>query len=443
MRNVTQDYAGPARFGENDKREDGTIADCWDSLRHMTNRSDRRTIAFCSLAQSETGDRRLAGILRYLEEAGKFILRDYRFLPDDVDTDRDAAPPAWTGKVDGVVLFAHIAGVLEDGVCWLKRGGAPVVSLVNEWRHPDIPVVATDSKAVMQMAADYFVKRGFQQIAFVADTISPADTARRRQSFEERLAAHDRQALAYDLPFRSEGHPGEFERMRQDVGLVQLLRTAPKPLAIFAITDNLAHMLCEVCRSLDLDVPGEVAILGCGNLSTSRSSAPPLSTVQTANEQIGYEAMRLLHQMMDGGNTPAKPLLIKPLNVLERTSTLASFGKLGSVHLALTYIQQHACEGLNVNELVNVLSISRSTLEARFAEVVGHPPGQEIHRVRLARAKDLLQKTDLSIGQVATLAGFSDLPPFAKFIRRKLGMSPTEFRRQSRSEAESSADSDE
>jgi LacI family transcriptional regulator len=386
------------------------------------------------MAQSETGDRRLAGMLRYLEETGQFILRDYRFL-SDVDTGQNSAPPAWSGKVDGVVLFAHIAGVVEDGVRWLKRGGAPVVSLVNEWRHPDIPIVATDSKAVMQMAADYFVKRGFQHIAFVADTISPADTARRRRSFEKRLASQGRHSLAYDLPFRSGGFAGEFEQMRQDMGLVQLLRAAPKPLAIFAITDNLAHMLCQVCRSLDLNVPGEVAILGCGNLSTSRSSDPPLSTVQTANDQIGYEAMSLLHQMIDGGEMPAQPLLIKPLDVLERTSTLASFGKLGSVNLALAYIRQHACEGLNVNELVNVLSISRSTLEARFADVVGHPPGQEIHRVRLTRAQNLLQQTDLSIGQVATLSGFSDLPSFTKFIRRKLDMSPSNFRQQSRTEA--------
>jgi transcriptional regulator GlxA family with amidase domain len=50
----------------------------------------------------------------------------------------------------------------------------------------------------------------------------------------------------------------------------------------------------------------------------------------------------------------------------------------------------------------------------------------------LEKATQLLRETDISITQVAFMSGFSELPPFTKFFRRNLDLSPSDYRSQHR-----------
>ena len=76
------------------------------------------------------------------------------------------------------------------------------------------------------------------------------------------------------------------------------------------------------------------------------------------------------------------------------------------------------------------LHMSPRTFEIQFTDEVGHSVGEELRRVRLARAKDLLAKTEFSITRVAGLVGYADSAYFAKFFRQRTGQTPSEFRRQ-------------
>ena len=345
-------------------------------------------------------------------------------------------PPPWTGKADGILLFAGPMGPADKMVRWIHRGGVPAVTLTTEWQHATIPIVSTDIVAQMRMAADYFAERGFGHIGFLADTLSPKDSARRRSVFETRVRKHGRNVFGYDLSFRPDGQHEDLPHMLEEKGLITLLRRTPKPMAFFCITDYFARALSELCKEIGLDVPNDVAILGSGDFRVSRCHQPTLSTIATDNDRIGFEAVQLLHAIIDGATPPRKPKLRKPLKIVERQSSVADYSGFGTIRSALDYIRQHACEGVNVADVVNVLSISRSTLENRFAAEIGRTPGQEIHRVRLERAKQLLVETDMSITQVAAMSGFNDLPPFTKFIKRELGISPRTYRVQARERQE-------
>ncbi len=63
-------------------------------------------------------------------------------------------------------------------------------------------------------------------------------------------------------------------------------------------------------------------------------------------------------------------------------------------------------KGLSVKQLLDEVPVNRRTLERRFVSVLGHTPLEEIRRIRLERAKVLLQ-TDLPIYEVASRCGFA------------------------------------
>ena len=102
------------------------------------------------------------------------------------------------------------------------------------------------------------------------------------------------------------------------------------------------------------------------------------------------------------------------------------------VAAVLRTIRQHACEGINVAQLMSHSSLSRSTLERRFKKLLGRTPKAEILRVQLDRAKGFLARTDLPVAEVARKSGFASLHYFCEAFRAKVGDTPGEYRRRSR-----------
>ena len=398
----------------------------------MTKQGLKRTVGFCAAAWQASASRWVDGALRYVTATPGLAFRDFSFK-QDLRMDELAPAPSWQGKADGMILAF---GLREDepadaAMRWIERGGVPAVSLVWDWQHPQLPVVTTDFFAVMSCAAEYFIQRGFEHFAFIGTVaVDPTAMAGHHQAFNRVLAAHDRRAaLAYDLSFRPDGVQEDLERIRAEVGLAQLLREAPKPLAVFALNDCQAWVVCCMCQELGLDVPTEVAVLGSGDWPISRCQNPTLSSVRTAAETVGFEAMKLLHRLMDGAPVPDHPLLIGPERVVERESTCAEYRGGGDVRRAVEFIRLHACEGIKVADVVRHLRIARRTLDQHFADRLGHSPAEEIRLVRLDRARKLLAETGLSVGRVAELSGFRDLALFNARFRPRTGLVPSEFRR--------------
>jgi LacI family transcriptional regulator len=99
-----------------------------------------------------------------------------------------------------------------------------------------------------------------------------------------------------------------------------------------------------------------------------------------------------------------------------------------AVVLALRFIQTHAFRDIVVKDILREVPISRRSLEIQFQHYLGRSPAEEIRRVRLDKGCELLARTDLSIGEIASACGFANANYFAKAFRRAKGSSPTAYR---------------
>jgi AraC family carnitine catabolism transcriptional activator len=77
------------------------------------------------------------------------------------------------------------------------------------------------------------------------------------------------------------------------------------------------------------------------------------------------------------------------------------------------------------------LDISLRQLERRFGQMLGRTVHAEYMLVRVEKAHQYLQQTDLSVTEVAALTGFSSVEYFSKVYRRVFGVLPSTDRRQS------------
>jgi LacI family transcriptional regulator len=124
----------------------------------------------------------------------------------------------------------------------------------------------------------------------------------------------------------------------------------------------------------------------------------------------------------------AETRFVEPVRVVERQSTdVVSVGD-GKVAAALRFIRQHACEGVNVADVLRAVPGSRTLLEKKFQRMLGHSPHRLLVKARVERAKHLLAESEVSIAVVAELAGFQSASYLSVVFRRETGESPYAYR---------------
>ncbi|BCX67307.1 MULTISPECIES: helix-turn-helix domain-containing protein [Pseudomonas] len=85
-------------------------------------------------------------------------------------------------------------------------------------------------------------------------------------------------------------------------------------------------------------------------------------------------------------------------------------------------------ESLEVTELAQACALSRSHFSRAFKCSTGLSPQDWIRQQRIARAKLLIQHTDLSLTQISLECGFCDQAHFCHMFTRSEGINPFAWR---------------
>jgi LacI family transcriptional regulator len=137
--------------------------------------------------------------------------------------------------------------------------------------------------------------------------------------------------------------------------------------------------------------------------------------------------------MIAGEKGAGELTLIKPLRIVTRQSSDVLAVADPDVSLAVRLIRQRACEGIKVDDVLERVPLSRRVLEFRFKRTLGHTPHEEILRVQLQRAQQLLAETSLPLTAVADRSGFKHVEYFSVAFKREFGQTPSSYRAEHRS----------
>ena len=208
------------------------------------------------------------------------------------------------------------------------------------------------------------------------------------------------------------------------------LRSLPKPVAVFACYDFRGQQVLDACRRAGFAVPDEVAVLGVDNDELLCAlSPPPLSSVILNPRRSGWLAAEALDLMMRGQRVPAVTH-VPPLGVATRQSTDTTAVDDVQVANAVRFIRERACSGIDVSDVLRACPMSRRALEQRMKAILGRTPHAEILRVQIARARQLLAATSLSLPEVAEKCGFRHAEYLSVAFKRETGVAPSEYRRE-------------
>jgi LacI family transcriptional regulator len=368
----------------------------------------------------------LRGVMQYAN-----LQRDWEFLMPPMYSlkSKKTVDPA---TADGVIAMIHSMRSIEP----FARAGVPVVNTartlsIEEMASQGLPTIVPDDAEIARMAFRYFAERGFRTFGFCGHPTASWSRVR-CQAFEDCCVAGGGSFSA----------AAAVDRVPE-----RWIKSLPRPCAILAANDRYAWHAIDACREINISVPEEIAVLGVDNDTLlAEMISPTLSSIDLAAERIGFLAAETLDRLMKQGRsvasggktaaranreaaTPAAAMEVKPAAVITRRSTDVLSIADEAVGSAVRYIREHAISPIGVDDVLDHVAMSRRNLERRFKRAMGRSLLDEIRRVRLDRACQLLRDTDLDMLRIAHQSGFAGQVRFSTVFREAMKQTPTEYRR--------------
>lgn len=320
---------------------------------------------------------------------------------------------------DGLIVMLN----RKELVPKLQAFHAPFVNVCKLPGTTDTLLVQSDDEMVGRLGAEHLLERGAATYGYVG--LSQGEWVEvRGKAFAEAIKKTGASCLLF--------HPVGREASRTDEDTLQKwLQKCPKPLAIMACNDSCGRMVLETCRNANLQIPEDVAVLGVDDEDPlSRLIWPGLSSIKLATDQIGQNAASLLNKLLTGQSLPKVPLFISPLGLAVRGSTRQLALSDPILTRVISAIHEGVATPLSVPDLLKLIPISRISLERRFRRYLGRTPLQEIRRVRIAQARQLLAATDLPLKAVAERCGYSGPSRLIEAFEQETRQSPSAYRMQ-------------
>jgi LacI family transcriptional regulator len=329
----------------------------------------------------------------------------------------------------GVIGRLHTPQIAEA----VLASGLPVIAmdLTDEQLAPDHPLsrvseILPDSYKAGRLAAEHLLDRGFRRFAFCGHR-GENWSRLREEGFAQRL---QQAGFGYQSYAPPPGR-GRLPWHREQPRVTAWLKSLETPVGLLACNDARGREVIEACAIGKLLVPNDVAVIGIDeDQLLCELSNLPLSSVAFNAEQSGYQAAELLHGMMTGRVKRPQRILVEALRVLTRASSDIIAVEDRDVAKAVEYIRDNARRAIGVQAVADFSAVSRRALEIRFQRSLGRSIREEIERVRLDRAKQLLAETNLPAWKIAESTGFSSYNYLSRVFHRVTGGTLAAYRRE-------------
>ena len=209
-------------------------------------------------------------------------------------------------QVDGILIYPINHHRLEH-ILPLREADFPVVALCDD-REARIDAVAIDDRRGAFKAVSHLLELGHRRIAFL-DAARRLGNSEKFEGYETALRSFGI-AAEPELDLDPGGH-GASDGYRTAPAVMAL---APRPTALFAVTDNLAIGALSWFRQHGVSVPDDIAIVGYDNVEAAQHVEVPLTTIHYAADRLSDLAVARLLDLIATPSPERRPevTLIEP-----------------------------------------------------------------------------------------------------------------------------------
>jgi LacI family transcriptional regulator len=328
----------------------------------------------------------------------------------------------------GIHFDGIIGRIQKDTFAAASERGIPMVNvMIGSAFLNTVPSIVPDFEAGGHMAAEHLINRGMPRLIAALDEGQVVSDLL-RTGIQSLASQYDIPCQIREMPFNAESSRESWQRTRNE--LQTALSKWKPPVGLITNSDMGARVFVTLARDMGWQVPTDLATVSLGNQETICTAiAPTLSSIDMNYMRTGYEAARVMADILQFKPSPNAPIRIYPKGLIPRESSdVFAVGDI-NVQKALRFIADNSHKPISVKDITAATDICRQTLERRFRKELNTSIYNELHRLRIERAKRLLvEDQDIPIKTLGLETGFATLSNFFAAFKKQTGMSPSDYR---------------
>jgi DNA-binding LacI/PurR family transcriptional regulator len=244
-------------------------------------------------------------------------------------------------KVAGIIIWPALRAEASGGLFEVvQRDTVPVVAVDRTFKGLSCDFVTSENYAGACAAVEHLLGLGHQRTVFLSQPILHLITVSERfRGYQNGMRGASLEPLepwlvgssAKELDIRGALDGIHDTHSREIEEIVAHLKRSQRPTAIFAINDTMAIQAMMAARTLGLEVPKELSVVGFDDISVVNSLRDvPLTTVAQDAYVMGKRAAELLIERIEGHRgMPRNVSLPTELRVRGSTAPPAAFRSVG------------------------------------------------------------------------------------------------------------------
>ncbi len=310
----------------------------------------------------------------------------------------------------------------------------PIVTR-TEIKGRNVRCLVGDTRKIAELTANYFIERGYVNFACFESydyhneyLEFPDHLPNPELALAAELEKHGHQLRIFywheQLPKSKRQNYKEITRV-----LGRFLKELPKPCAVFCPNLDYIYYFYRACENEKISVPHELAVLVINDEEQrTELTLPTTSAIAGETGDLGIQMAELLKRMMDGEEVSLRPLVVSPSHIVTRQSTdILAVPHLPTAN-AISFLLNNYRNQISVRDAAEYAGISLSSMKHMFRKYLDIGPGELLHKTRMNRIKELLIKTDKTLGEIAAETGYSSNMSLYLAFKKDNGMSPGEYR---------------
>ncbi|WP_298732490.1 LacI family DNA-binding transcriptional regulator [uncultured Chitinophaga sp.] len=222
-------------------------------------------------------------------------------------------------SIDGLLISVSTATQDLQHLRTLHERGFPIVFFDRIVEDINTHKVMVDNFRGAYDATMHLIKQGYRNIAAISNSEHLSITRERVAGYSEALAQKNIKTRKSMIKYCFHGGMilSEVEE-----AITQLIKTNPRPDAIFTSSDKLTTGCMRVLKKKGLRIPDDIAVVGFSNSDLIELLDPPLTVVRQPAFEMGQVATELLLQLIES-KRPVKEFERKILatNLIVQQST--------------------------------------------------------------------------------------------------------------------------
>lgn len=199
-------------------------------------------------------------------------------------------------SVDGLVVSLSSETIDISHFTSLHERGLPIVFFDRVPEEIDTHKVTADNEKGAYQATAHLIKNGYRNIAHLTSSTHLSISIERLSGYKAALIDH---GIAINPLYIKHCLHGGMMYEETEKAIKELMALKDRPKAIFIAGDRLSTGCLTVLKTLKIDVPNDIAVVGFSNLDVLDLFSPPLTSIRQPAFEMGQLSTTMLLQLIE------------------------------------------------------------------------------------------------------------------------------------------------